>query len=1211
MKKVYSTATRGLAVLLLLAHFSTALSALDYFWVGGSGAWSAFSTHWAKIPNPTLPAHFHANVPTADDDVYFGDTDGGAAYTVNVDAGSTVPKCLSMDWTGVPAGTVWGGGGGQMDIYGSLTMDANMSITYNGNVYLVTNDASTKTIQTYGVHIATPFVVFVGSSGGWQLVDDIYFGGSVEHRGGLLETMGQKVTIAGSFYGNYNSPDGQLHLGSSEFIIIDGTGWFYYLPSQFDAGTSHIKFMGNNCSIAGGTHHNTAPHHFYDISFFGNFGPLYGGFGADHVDGTLTFHQGADIISYNGFVPVLNNVVLLGDGYIANAQSYNHLTLTAGKTYTFAQYQGAINTDQTILPGGSLTALGAGTCSQFITIKSWQYGTHFNLVNNSGAQQTVHCAILEDCHATGSDPLEVIDGVDLGNNDGWIFTAPHGNMDLYWIGGDGDWNDPAHWSETDGGAAGTCIPNGATNVHFTALSGFSPGDAVNMPIDAYCANMDWTGVTGEPKLKFNYNVNLHIYGSMTLAPPAAMSIEYDYDTNFGSKIRFRGSAAHTVTTAGQFLDHYTIFEGTGIYLFGDAFNTKGGIVHLNGQLKTMGFPMNLKTWDVNMNQGTFTGNPNTEVWFGDPDLNISSTLTFSATYYPGYGTFFANDYSAGKFHAMNSHIIINGDAGGSRIMTRNINVTHDYWRVTFTFGTFERGNVLDKLTFTSRGNIDTEGDIHEVEFYENAQIRGNHHFDIITVRGGYFYELFAGNTQTVNAGGVVNILNANCERLAYFFVREPDATAKIAKIGGALNLQYVVLDNVLPDLSTGATYSATNSFGIQPQVTADWNMTNPAPRTLFWVGGSGTWHDSNHWSLASGGAGGQCPPTPEDNVRFNAASGLGAGSVVDVTQVWAFCKDMDWTGVTGGAKFYTINQGYTPNQIAVFGSLTFSSGMENDFAGSFWMRANGVATIKSAGQPFKNVFNFWSADGHWTLLDDLSTQVPSLYQIRHYYGELTTNNFNVTAGGWNWTSYDLFTGYGSGISASAKLNLGSSKLKVWASPLYNSLANFDYQAAGNFDAGTSEIILEDTGPVDYIFGGGYPGYAEQVFHDITIKGTGGLYGGQVNGKLLLKNTGFVSAGGSIKTLEFEGDGSFMQYYGPGREVNSVKFAPGKRYTFDPGFTLNLVPHASVEGQFIAQGLPGQYIEMKSSDPNTPAIIHKDDYDGTSTCTKYLFLTGMT
>ena len=145
-------------------------------------------------------------------------------------------------------------------------------------------------------------------------------------------------------------------------------------------------------------------------------------------------------------------------------------------------------------------------------------------------------------------------------------------MDLYWIGGDGGWNDSSHWSETDGGPAGTCIPNGATNVHFTALSGFSPGDVVNISIDAYCADMDWTGVTGEPKLKFNFNVNLHIYGSMTLAAPPAMSLEYDYDTNFGSKIRFRGSGTHTVTTAEQLLDHYTIFEGSGMYKFADAFN---------------------------------------------------------------------------------------------------------------------------------------------------------------------------------------------------------------------------------------------------------------------------------------------------------------------------------------------------------------------------------------------------------------------------------------------------------------------------------------------------------------------------------------------------------------------------------------------------------------------------------------------------------------
>ncbi|MBK9335763.1 MAG: hypothetical protein IPM98_03910 [Lewinellaceae bacterium] len=695
MKSLYTSraAARRMAIVFVCAfQLITTLSADNYYWVNGSGDWSQFATHWAKIPNPTLPAHYHANVPTADDDVYFGDTNAGTAYTLNVDAGSTVPKCRNMDWTGVPLGTVWGGGGGRMDIYGSLKMHANMSMTFNNEIHFISNDATTKEIWSKTVHFSGQ-VFFEGTDGGWQLMDEFYVEGNLDHRGGLLETNGHKVTIAGSFLGNYYAGSGQLHLGSSEFIMSGGPAFFRYSAAQFNAGTSYIKMYGQ--AYLEGPTYFASPIRFYDVSFFANIPSGQGGFAWGHIDGTLTFHQDGAIHSYGNIVPELKNVIFLGNGYIYNANNYHNLTLTAGKTYTISGFYPTWGTDQTILPGGSLTALGAGTCSQFITIKSWQYGTHFNFVNNSGAQQTVHCAILEDCHATGSDPLEVIDGVNLGNNTGWIFTAPNPGLDLYWIGGAGDWNDPAHWSETDGGAAGMCIPNGGSNVFFTALSGFSPGDAVNMPIDAYCADMDWTGVTGEPKLKFNFNVNLHIYGSMTLAPSTAMGLEYDNDLNFGSKIRFRGSGTHTVTTAEQLLDHYTIFEGSGMYKFADAFNTKGSIVHRNGQLKTMGFPVNLKTWDVNvnMNQGQFTNNPNTEVWFGDPDLGVSSTLTFSATYYPNYGIFFANDYSAAKFHAMNSHIIINGDPGGSTVMTRNAGVTHDYWRVTFTYGTFERGNV--------------------------------------------------------------------------------------------------------------------------------------------------------------------------------------------------------------------------------------------------------------------------------------------------------------------------------------------------------------------------------------------------------------------------------------------------------------------------------------------------------------------------------------
>ena len=265
------------------------LAALDYYWVNGDGLWSQFATHWAKVPNPGGPVDFHANVPTAGDDVYFTNN-GGVPYTLNVNAGSTVPKCRNMDWTGVPLGTVCGGGGGGMDIYGSTTLDANMSMTFSGVVHFNKQDGATSMIWSKNVHFSCP-VYFEGTSGGWQLMDELYCNETMVQTGGLLETNGQKVTIGSYFYGNYyNGSNGQLHLSSSEFIMLGGAAYFRYNAAQFDAGTSHIKVYGY--TYVEGPLFFASPIHFFDVSFFAG-----GGFAWGHVDGTLTFHQYGEIHS--------------------------------------------------------------------------------------------------------------------------------------------------------------------------------------------------------------------------------------------------------------------------------------------------------------------------------------------------------------------------------------------------------------------------------------------------------------------------------------------------------------------------------------------------------------------------------------------------------------------------------------------------------------------------------------------------------------------------------------------------------------------------------------------------------------------------------------------------------------------------------------------------------------------------------------------------
>jgi len=329
-------------------------------------------------------------------------------------------------------------------------------------------------------------------------------------------------------------------------------------------------------------------------------------------------------------------------------------------------------------------------------------------------------------------------------------------------------------------------------------------------------------------------------------------------------------------------------------------------------------------------------------------------------------------------------------------------------------------------------------------------------------------------------------------------------------------------------------------------------------------------------------------------VRFDGASGLGAGSVVDVTQRWAFCKDMNWTGVTGGAKFYTVLPPYTPNQIAVFGSLTFSSGMVNDFAGDFWMRAKTPAMITSAGNHFKKSLVFWEPMGDWTLIDPLWVNE----DIVHQYGKFRTNNQLVNIGHFWDNRY---------AEPSTEVFLGNSTLDFLGNSINGTGYAFAYlyYPSGKFHGGTSNFIFENSN-ANWLVGNGY----NPEMYNVTFKSANStLWGATIQNKLLFEQNGFIGYGDNnyyINEVEFQGDATIVD----SRSYHSMKFAPGKRYTFTAGTTQTIAPHLGVEGQIIAQGLPGQYIEIKSSDPSQQAIIHKDDYDGTSTCTKYLFLTGM-
>src|SRR5690606_17051310 len=119
---------------------------------------------------------------------------------------------------------------------------------------------------------------------------------------------------------------------------------------------------------------------------------------------------------------------------------------------------------------------GGAPCDGFTEISGTANGTiHFA----DGAVADIDNVLLSNIAATGSITPISVNGVDNEGTSGFIIHTPTtASRTLYWVGGAGDWNDRAHWSESSGGAGGACIPFVTDNVVFDGASGLSAGAIV-------------------------------------------------------------------------------------------------------------------------------------------------------------------------------------------------------------------------------------------------------------------------------------------------------------------------------------------------------------------------------------------------------------------------------------------------------------------------------------------------------------------------------------------------------------------------------------------------------------------------------------------------------------------------------------------------------------------------------------------------------------
>jgi hypothetical protein len=183
---------------------------------------------------------------------------------------------------------------------------------------------------------------------------------------------------------------------------------------------------------------------------------------------------------------------------------------------------------------------------------------------------------------------------------------------------------------------------------------------------------------------------------------------------------------------------------------------------------------------------------------------------------------------------------------------------------------------------------------------------------------GITWKFKSGNAVMSVFSGMMHI-RAACQAPV---VVESDATAQ-ARV--AFNSPQVWNNNVLAR-NLHAVNAAGSITVFQPAITST-NVISPATtdnRTLYWVGGTGSWSDPFRWSTSSGGNGGACIPTANDDVFFDAGSGLGAGRIVAVTDGPAFCRGMNWTGIPAAT---TTVFDLTTHSLEINGSLTLAPGL--------------------------------------------------------------------------------------------------------------------------------------------------------------------------------------------------------------------------------------------------------------------------------------------
>jgi large repetitive protein len=1007
--------------ILLFASFSGGAIGSTFYWVGGTGNWSDHANHWATTSGG---AAFQTHVPTSVDDVIFdANSFTGTGQVVTLDTGNF--SCRNMDWTAANFTPMLYGDMSDyfriLKIYGSLY--ASNKVNWNHRAYTYFESTSTGNFISPAKIGYMGVLEFMGVGGEWTLLDSIPNANAIWIYNGTLNTNNKNITLySGSFkaFAGYTS----LYLGSSvikgdaEVNIAVPAGIFDASNSTLIAAQVTLPAGKTYCNITATTALNLGANcTIKSIEINNSSGTCYM---SNYSGSVISKFLAKGDISISG-PATYRYIELRGNSSFGSPNTFDTLNLNnASKTVTFP-----VNYPQTITK--TIITPAAICTNGWVTIKSNATGSKATISKSSG---TLICTnlILQNLNATGGASFIANNSSILANVTGWTVNTPV-TKNYYWIGGTGNWTDGAHWSLASGGSAASCVPTPFDNAIFDNNSFSAYGQSVTINgTSATCSDLTCTGVLNWPTISGVVGAEIRIYRNLTMSSNMNWSFKGAVNLNSSSNnttIKSNGlslassSALNFVGTGNWYLLDSISANTINLYT-GGTFTTNHNVVRCITNFATVGTVSTIKT--------CFLGH---SMIICDNFYPTNVTKADSATIYCQR----VPDGSYNSIHKVIINYVPEADYG---IMPGTYTQNCHFDTVIYNTSSYMSSwgnNSFNYALFNSDGIIFSAGNsFKKLECKKNLDVKGPTTYDTLFLNCPGYSALFSGS-QTITRRFLTG---GSC--LQGYVTIETDTSADNGQANfvkttvGNVTCDFVILKNL--QASGSVTWTAVNS--INGGGVTGWTFTGAPQRNLYWVGGSGNWNDMSHWSLSSGGPGGECHPTSSDNVTFDNNSFPSGGSLA-INIATPMCRDMNWVQTTGSPA---IENTYTqvttqPGNLYIYGSLNLSVNTTWNYNGN--LRFSGSKrgnSINTKGKVLADIY-FQGAGADWTLQDSIAC------------GNLILNSGKLNTNNKLWRCSQNF------FAAGDTLQLGSSK--IYCSEWHNFIDSTT-SSRYKFSSGTSTIF---------------------------------------------------------------------------------------------------------------------------------------------------------